>query len=388
MTPGARVAAAIDILDDVMSGEPPERVLTRWGRQNRYAGSKDRAAVRDHVFDVLRRRRIVAHLGGGTSGRRLMIGMLKTQGTDPASLFTGEGHAPSPLTQDEAQWDPPEPSKAVRWNLPDWIVPEFERSLNEKAEDTALALQSRAPVVLRVNTARCDAANAIASLAEDGIDVEPNELSDAALTVTSGERRIRQSVAYQSGLVELQDASSQAVVDLLPNATHVLDYCAGGGGKALAIAARFGGTIFAHDIDPKRMIDIPNRARRANANIRCLDTKSVDQHAPYDLVLCDAPCSGSGAWRRSPDGKWSLTQQKLTQLTTIQDAILDTAKHLVKPGGTLAYATCSVLRCENEDRVDAFLNNNSGWAAQLQKRFDVTPSGDGFFVTHLRLNRF
>ena len=220
-------------------------------------------------------------------------------------------------------------------------------------------------------------------LQEDGVETQPNPLAEAALTVTEGARRIRNSRAFAEGYVELQDAASQAVVAALPTGGRVLDYCAGGGGKALALAMDGTRQITAHDIDPRRMGDLPARATRAGAEIAIADTAQVHANAPYDLVLCDAPCSGSGAWRRAAEGKWTLTPVRLSELTEIQDSILDDAAPLVAPGGTLAYATCSLFRAENEDRVTAFLARHSGWQMGKVERFDVTSEGDGFFVAQL-----
>lgn len=383
MTPAARVAAAINILDQIIDGQAAEQALTRWGRKNRYAGSKDRAAVRDHVYDTLRVWRSATHLGGGQTGRSLMLGMLRFRGVSPESLFTGQGHAPAMLSSNEAGFASGEPSKGIRWNLPDWLLPEFERSLGRDAEATALALQSRAPVGLRVNVKKSSQGSAIKSLSDDGVEVAPNPPAPFALTVTEGARRLRQSQAYLSGVVELQDASSQAVVDLVPDAGKILDYCAGGGGKALALAARTDGVVFAHDIDPKRMSDLPARAARAGVTIRQLSSKELEKQAPYDVVLCDAPCSGSGAWRRAPEGKWSLTEEKLSTLMNEQGKILDHAKSLLRPGGVLVYATCSVLTCENEDLVASFLARLPGWRLGVQKRFAVSDFGDGFYTAHL-----
>lgn len=383
MTPGARVSAAIEVLDAIAGGLAAEQALTRWARQSRYAGSKDRAAVRDHVFDVLRQRRTAAHFGQGDTGRALMIGVLHGQGADLEALFSGEGHAPDPLSTEEAAFPPASDDRATRLNLPDWLLPHFDTALADKADASALALQERAPICLRVNIARTDAATAQQMLQEDGVETQPNPLAEAALTVTEGARRIRNSRAFAEGYVELQDAASQAVVAGLPTGGRVLDYCAGGGGKALALAMDGTRQITAHDIDPRRMGDLPARATRAGAEIAIADTAQVHANAPYDLVLCDAPCSGSGAWRRAAEGKWTLTPARLSELTEIQDSILDDAAPLVAPGGTLAYATCSLFRAENEDRVTAFLARHSGWQMGKVERFDVTSEGDGFFVAQL-----
>lgn len=387
MTPAARVAAAIEILDMVGDGTPAEQVLTRWGRANRFAGSKDRAAIRDYVFDVLRQKRSAAWLGGAGTGRGLMIGLLRAQGVDPETLFTGEGHAPQPLMEYEVT----APEGAVpaddAMNLPDWLAESFRNSLGDKAEATAHLLQSRAPVTLRVNTAKTNVSDAVLMLSEVGVQTVPNPLSPTALTVTEGPRKIRNAAAYLEGYVELQDASSQAIVDGLPAASRVLDYCAGGGGKALALAARGADAIFAHDAEPARMRDLPLRAARAEAEITQLTTSELARSGPYDLVLVDAPCSGSGSWRRAPEAKWRLTPEQLAQTTALQDRILDEAAELVAQGGTLAYATCSILQDENAARIEAFLARHPAWTCDWQKTFDVNDLGDGFFVAHLTLRQ-
>ena len=384
MTPGARVAAAIDVLQGMAEGLAAEQALTRWARRSRFAGSKDRAAVRDHVFDVLRNRRRAAHYGRGDAPRQLLIGLLHLQGADLAALFDGQGHAPPPLGAEEVDFPAAPEEIAVRWDLPDWLVAPFEASLGAAAGSTAEALQGRAPVFLRVNRLKCDRPEALARLAQDGITAEPNPLCATALTVTDGARGLRNAAAYREGWVELQDAASQAVVADLPPGPKALDYCAGGGGKALALAATPGRRVFAHDIDPSRMADLPERATRAGADITRLTTDALEAAAPFDLVLCDAPCSGSGAWRRAPEGKWLLTEGRLAALNETQDAILDRARGLLAPGGTLAYATCSVLAGENEDRIAAFLARHPGWHCVFQRRFDAGPDGDGFFSAHLK----
>ena len=240
VTPGARVAAAIEVLDAVEDGIPAEQALTRWARQSRFAGSKDRAAVRDHVFDALRLWRSTAALGGGETGRARMIGLLRQQGEALNALFDGSGHAPAPLDAAEIAAGAPPEARPDRWNLPDWLMPEFERSLGREAEQAALALQARAPVSLRVNTARITLPAAMVALRDEGIETLENPLAKTALTVRDGARRLRGAKAYADGLVELQDASSQAVVAALPEGVRCLDYCAGGGGKALALAAQPG----------------------------------------------------------------------------------------------------------------------------------------------------
>lgn len=383
MTPGARVAAAIAVLDDIAAGQSAEQTLTRWGRQNRYAGSKDRAAVRDHVFDVLRRKRSAAAFGGGTDGRALMLGVLRQDGLKVDDLFSGEGHAPGRLSEAERNFEPPILTKGEAWNLPDWLVDAFQSSLGDHADATATTLQTRAPVTLRVNLARKTVDQAREALRAEGIETELNSLTEAALTVTAGSRKIRQCTLYTNGLLELQDAASQAVVSLMPPGGRVLDFCAGGGGKSLALAMDATRSVFAHDANVARMRDLPERASRAGVVIEILTDQQMSDAPPFDVVLCDVPCSGSGAWRRNPDAKWILNQSQVEALTMIQDNILDQAVQLLRPGGVLVFATCSVLEIENEARVAGFLARHKGWNCRLQRRFDVDQSGDGFFTAQL-----
>ncbi len=382
MTPGARVAAAIEILESMATGLAAEQALTRWARRSRFAGSKDRAAIRDHIFDVLRCRTEVTEAGGGETGRAMMLGLLYLQGIDPATVFTGESHAPPPLAPDEPAELRAQAGADTPWNLPAWLIPVFKDALGPKAYPTARALKDRAPVGLRVNIAKTSLDAARDTLAAAGVETALNPLCTSALIVLEGARKIRNSNAYLDGLVELQDAASQAVVAALPEGGKVLDYCAGGGGKSLALAMDTTRIVYAHDINPQRMRDLPARAKRAGANITQLSSDRL-QKTQYDIVLCDAPCSGSGAWRRAPEGKWSLTPERLAELTTIQDRILQDAAQLVTPGGVLAYATCSVLHSENEQRIDAFLNANPGWRKTFSRHFHVDSHGDGFFTTHL-----
>lgn len=385
MTPTARVAAAIAVLDEVLAGKPAEQALTNWARRSRFAGSKDRAAVRDHVFDALRSRRSLAALGGAETGRGLMLGLCRRSGPDPAEVFAGARHGPEPLSETERGSGRAPQGDAERLDMPDWLWPRLLASLQERAAPVAAALQQRAPVHLRVNPAKADRARAMASLIGDGVECVPHPAADTALEVTSGQRKIRQSGAYLSGMVELQDAASQAVVAGLPlrEGMLVLDYCAGGGGKALAMAARARIALHAHDAAPERMRDLPERAARAGVPVVCLDGEALAAHAPFDLVLCDVPCSGSGAWRRAPDGKWRLSAARLDELAGIQAAILDRAAGLVAPAGSLAYVTCSLLEEENSGRIAAFLKEHPGWVCTSQHTWTPLDGTDGFFAALL-----
>jgi 16S rRNA (cytosine967-C5)-methyltransferase len=389
MTPGARVAAAIAVLDDWVGGMPAEQALTRWARSARYAGSKDRAAVRDHVYDALRRLRSAEVMGGGPGGRAVMLGLLRLGLDDPAAVFTGDGHAPPPLSDHERQvLSEPSVFPGPETDIPDWLRDAVSERAQHPGEISELfrALSQRAPVWLRVARRRGTVDAARADLAREGIDTEASDLLDGALRISDGARRLKQSQAYTNGLVELQDLSAQRAVAFIdwPAEGRILDYCAGGGGKALAIADRTGAEVLAHDAVPRRMADLPARAVRAGVRIAQVDWHDLTRHAPFDAVLCDVPCSGTGTWRRDPEAKWRLTPERLNDLRRVQAEILEAAAPLVRPGGRLIYMTCSLLRVENEDQVARFIDGTSGWTRLgLQVDTPLTAS-DGFFTAELR----
>ncbi|WP_108482068.1 RsmB/NOP family class I SAM-dependent RNA methyltransferase [Oceaniglobus ichthyenteri] len=386
MTPGARVAAAIEILDRINEGAAAEQVLTHWARQNRFAGSSDRAAIRDHVFDVLRQYGTCSALGGGATGRQLMIGLMRRQGIACTTVFTGVGHAPAPLDEDEtASPDPVQVSATL--DYPEWLLPQLKQSLGDEFEQVLTLFQSRAPMFLRVNTAKSTMDEAQQALAEDGIVTEPSALADTALVVVKNPRRVQANKAFLDGWVEVQDAASQAITARVPlkQNQRVLDYCAGGGGKTLALAARCpDATFYAHDADPARIGDLPKRAARAGVDVTILTPSELPKSGPFDVVVVDAPCSGSGAWRRSPQGKWALNAEKLNSLIATQAQILHDVVPLVDSGGILAYMTCSVLTSENEVQVQKFCQNNLEWKILEQRSVSPLAGGDGFYVAILK----
>lgn len=384
MTPAARVQAAAELLDQILDGAPAEKALTGWARRSRFAGSKDRAAIRDHVFDALRCRRSFAALGGAETGRGLMIGALRAAGRDPADVFTGVGHAPSPVTDAEsANWREPDETEAL--DLPDWLVPLFRKSLGDACSSVAETLRHRAPLMLRVNLPKQDRPSAIARLADEGISAVAADISETALIVTDGARKINNSASYLDGLIELQDGGSQALVDRIPvsDGDRVLDYCAGGGGKTLAIAGRARGTFYAHDANPRRLKDLPERASRAGVKVQLLETSEAETAPRFDVVLCDVPCSGSGAWRRSPEGKWNFSPEELERLTGLQEEILEKTRGFVGDSGVLVYATCSVFREENQDQVSGFLSRHPDWELSWSQNWLPGPETDGFFAACL-----
>lgn len=384
MTPAARHAAAIEILDRVLDGTPAESALTGWARASRFAGSKDRAAVRDIVFDGLRKRRSAACMGGAETGRGIVLGLLRMNASDPDSVFTGAGHAPSPLSAVErASGHPPEGAAAL--DVPDWTLPLFQETLGDDAAAALSQMRGRSPVWLRVNLLRGDQRAAQAALAADDIVTAPDPNIKTALQVTENARKIRNSTAYLSGLVELQDLSSQRLISALPVDTglRVLDFCAGGGGKALGLAAR-GALVTAHDADPGRMADLPARAARAGARIATLQTDQLVAQRPFDMVLVDAPCSGSGTWARSPDAKWRLTPERLDHLCKVQAGILGQMADLVRPGGILAYATCSLFAAENGVCADTVTSELPTFSELSRRQISPLEGGDGFFYAIFR----
>lgn len=385
MTPAARVQAAIDILDDIQSGTAVEKALTGWGRRSRFAGSKDRAAVRDHVFGVLRCKRSFAWLGGGDNGRCLMLGAIRDAGIDPLTLFNGVGHGPEVLSEAELSAgvplrDAPDP---VRLDVPDWLWESLQRSLGKRTDSVLTLLRQRAPVHLRVNTRVTDRDAVLAELDRLGHEARALTMTPTGVEVTDAPRGLALLPCFEAGWFEMQDGASQAVVDRL--ATYVkggdvLDYCAGGGGKSLAMAAFAPNRLVAHDGDPKRMTHLPERARRARVQIDVVSEIS----GQFDLVLCDAPCSGSGAWRRQPASKWDLSAERLNALNDLQFDILSTAQGHVRKDGHLAYATCSLIDTENDKIVDRFLLAHPDW--QSVDRISLTPldGGDGFYLNVLK----
>lgn len=392
MTPAARIAEAARILDRVLSGEAAEQALTGWARASRYAGSGDRTAVRDLVYQALRRRRSYGAASGGgdaATGRQLMIGHLVATGQNVPDIYTGLGHAPAQLAAGEAlalASAPTNLSDGVRLDCPDWLLAPLFDALGADRDAVLDRFRDRASVFLRVNLARVTREAAIASLAAQGIAAQPHHLAKSALEVTVNAQKIRNSESYASGLVELQDAASQALCDAIPlrQGDRVLDFCAGGGGKTLALAAREPKARYAaHDAHPRRMADLPVRAARAGADIALIETDALPTGPAFDVVVADVPCSGSGTWSRDPDAKWRLTPDRLAALRELQAIILKDAARRVSPGGTLAYLTCSLLRSENEDQVAGFLSTHSDWQQTQRRRISPTDGGDGFFMALL-----
>jgi 16S rRNA (cytosine967-C5)-methyltransferase len=385
MTPSARTQAAIEILDEVIAsarqdGPPADTIVTRYFKQRRYAGSKDRRAVRELVFRAIRRSGEPPE-----SGRSAMLG-LADEDAMLLDLFDGSPHGP-------AQREPAE-VVAASSTVPQWIQPLLSSHVTE-AEWPALL--ERAPIDLRVNAVRARRDELIGQFE----NAAPTPHSPWGLRLPP-DTRVDEHPAFLGGLVEIQDEGSQliALACQSDGQGRVLDLCAGAGGKALALAAASpGAQIIATDTNRARLAQLLPRAERAGAaiDVQLLDGgRESDQLAEFagqcDIVLVDAPCSGSGTWRRNPEGRWRLTPERLERLVNLQQRLLDIAEPLVKPGGALVYATCSIIRAEGADQARNFLGRHSSWIVQDMPfeggRADgpgrlLTPANDatdGFFV--------
>jgi 16S rRNA (cytosine967-C5)-methyltransferase len=389
MTPSARLAAAIEIFSTIESERRPAAdALKSWGQSHRFAGSGDRAAIAGLVYDALRRRSSSAWIMGSESPRAVLLGMLKRErGLDSeaiAKLADGSRYAPAALTEDERHeldmtgmaGAPPH----VLGDYPEWLDPHFKAAFRDDRAEEGAALSARAPLDLRVNTLKSERGKAVALLAD--LSPEPTPWSPSGLRIRlAADARspaIHAEPAFLKGMVEVQDEGSQlaALFAGAQPGEQVVDLCAGAGGKTLALAAMMQnkGQIYSTDDDKRRLAPIHERLKRSGArNVQVRTPKSVgteleDLAGRIDLVLIDAPCTGTGAWRRNPDAKWRVRPGALQQRIKEQVDVLDRAVPLVKTGGRIAYVTCSVLEDENAVQVRAFVGRHAGFA--------IVPPGD------------
>lgn len=379
MTPGARVAAAIEILANIETQRRPAGdVLKDWGLAHRFAGSKDRAAIASLVYDGLRRRASAAFLMGHSTPRAILLGALRLVRSlsldEVRALFSGAGHAPPPLDEDEARHyatgDLAGASPNVAGDFPEWLEPSFVAVYGPRAAEEGQGLALRAPLDLRVNLLKATPEQALARLSHLGAQPAPlSPLGLRFLLAPDGRGpSMAAEPAFVKGFVEVQDEGSQlaSLLSLARPGEQVLDLCAGAGGKTLALAAQMEnrGQIYAHDEDGRRLLQGLARLERAgvrNVQIRAPRRGAdvlADLEARCDLVLIDAPCTGSGTWRRNPDAKWRMRPGALEQRILEQDQVLSDAVRFVKPGGRILYVTCSLLREENEDRIAQLLSRH------------------------------
>ena len=390
MTPSARIQAAIELLDQIVEaardkGAPADRLIAAYFKTRRYAGSKDRRAVRELVYLAVR------HCGElPANGRAAMLALAQSDET-LVTLFDGSAHGPAAIIEGE--------EVAQAGLAPEWLVKALGASgVNGEAVQ---ALLDRAPLDIRVNALKAD--RETIELPETG---EPLAASQALRFPTG--TNVEQWPAYRDGQIEVQDHASQLISEAImasPGDT-ILDLCAGAGGKTLALAARFGNAcrLIASDTDKRRLGNLAPRAAKAGAQID--ETVLLNPNEEMDALsalaggvdhaLVDAPCSGSGTWRRNPESRWRLDRQELKRLNRLQDHVLDLATKLVRSGGTLTYVTCSLLDAEGPDRFRAFLERHADFTAETPDlpfgtaraggvRLDPFHHGtDGFFVAIAR----
>jgi 16S rRNA (cytosine967-C5)-methyltransferase len=388
MTPAARLQAAIEIVDEVVAaaragGAAADTLIARYFKTRRYAGSKDRRAVRDLAYAAIRRAGELP-----ANGRAALIGLVE-QRPELAELFNGAPNCPNPIGEEQA---------APAGIAPAWLAAKLAATLSA---DELPALLERAPLDLRINRLKATR-EAIAVALPEAV---PGALAPDALRLPEG-TRVETLPVFEQGLVEVQDEGSQLVAAACKAAPGmiVIDLCAGAGGKTLALAAAMTGQgrLIACDVDRPRLSRLAPRAERAGATFietRLLDggredLALTDLVGEADVVLIDAPCSGTGTWRRNPEARWRLTPERLDRLRGMQAHVLKLGAPLVKPGGRLVYAVCSLLDEEGSAQIDTFLSANSGWKAidplvaghmhGAGRR--LTPSQDdtdGFFIAAL-----
>jgi len=388
MTPAARLQAAIEVLDEVIAsarenGPPADTIVTRYFKQRRYAGSKDRRAVRELVFRAIRRSAEIP-----SSGRAALLGLVE----DDCALLEhfSQPRGPDPIREDERP--------ATAGIIPGWLQGELSAHV---AADEWPALLERAPLDLRVNVARASRQEMLNQFP----GAEPTPISPWGIRLPP-DSRIDDQPAFGEGLVEVQDEGSQLIaLACEPRAgERLLDLCAGAGGKSLALAgAAPGATILATDSNRARLSKLGPRAARAGTLIESrllnppheLDELS-DWNGAADLVLVDAPCSGSGTWRRNPEGRWRLTPDRLDRLLAAQERLLDLGAELTRPGGRIVYAVCSLLSREGAGQIERFQSRHSSWISEDAPIAAGRPDGagrlltpahdgtDGFFVARLR----
>jgi 16S rRNA (cytosine967-C5)-methyltransferase len=430
MTPAARLSAAIELVETIDSQRvPAAQALKEWGSSHRFAGSGDRAAIAGLVWDVLRRRASSAWVMDNDTPRARVLGMLMVERALSAdaisALCDGSRFAPQSLTDTEraaltsrTTQDAPPP---IAGDYPDWLDPYLAQAFGDDRAAEAAAMASRAPLDLRVNTLKAKREKVLRSLAHLGAQETPWSPLGLRIELGADARNpgIHAEEDFIKGAVEVQDEGSQlaTLFSAAKPGEQVIDLCAGAGGKTLALAAMMGGKgrLIATDRDKRQLAPIHERLSRAgvhNAEVRAPKGETeplADIKASADLVVIDAPCSGTGTWRRNPDAKWRMRPGALEIRIKDQIEVLDRASAMVKPGGRIAYITCSVLPAENCEQVQRFITRHPEFSAQppeetasvLWDKADAfaeaalrTPEGwlmtprrtgtDGFFVSILR----
>ena len=423
MTPGARLQAVIEILDALPKQQlPADAYFRKWAREHRYAGSRDRRAIKDDVFLIQRRRNEMGDAFDDADGRALVLAMLKS---DPVvdvpvieGLFSGAQYHPDQLSQKERAYltsrSPISSEPWVQGNYPCWLHDELFEQFGADVSAEMQAMSERAPFDIRVNTLKTTVEEVQSSLNASGADWIRCAFAQNGLRLGE-EATLTATPSYQEGHIEIQDEGAQiaAALAMAKPGNFVVDLAAGAGGKSLAMAADMSnkGEILACDIDARKLQETDLRAMRAGVSI--IKTQEIAEYAPdegldhlrgsADIVMVDAPCSGSGTWRRSPDQKWRFSDARLQELGEIQRSLLELGAGLLKAGGRLVYVTCSLLPIENRSMVNSFLDSHpelrkwnpkgKWWDSRLRKPLPLEDGGiqltpwrhktDGFFISVL-----
>lgn len=426
MKPAAQLQATIDLLDEInTNGYPADRTMAQYFKQRRYIGSKDKAAISENFYQVLRNKLSYEYLltaaDLGTHARLLVACMKQCEGADLTELFSGDKYAPAPLRPQQLSQlatisgDLSHAPQHIQLNVPEWIAPKLQAALGDSFDVEMRATNQRASTDVRVNTLKSTRAQLQQVLSNKGHSFAPTPLSEWGFRFTTRVALFALD-AFKQGWFEIQDEGSQLLAQLtnVEAGQKVVDFCAGAGGKTMAMAAMMQnkGTIYACDVHSKRLEQLAKRCKRAGVhNVRSHvlsseNDKWVKKHRELaDVVLLDAPCTGTGTWRRNPDARWNLSVENLADLCRLQRSILRSAQRLLKPGGVMYYATCSLLLEENEQQVEQFLIEHEDfelselslpahWGEQELSmvvhqghQLRTTPAlsnTDGFFVAALR----
>lgn len=427
MRPGARMKAAVEVVEEILLRHRPAAIaLTDWGKSHRFAGSGDRSAIGNLVYDVLRRKQSLGCQMGSDDPRALVIGAapraLALSHEAVALACDGSAYALEPLGEaakaNLARTLPADAPVHIAGDLPEWLMGSLTRAFDGRVAAEGRAMAQRAPVDLRVNTLKADRDKVLKALGAHGAIPTSRSPIGVRIPAPEGPQRtpnVEAETAHGKGWFEVQDEGSQLAA-LLAGAkprAQILDLCAGAGGKTLALAAQMQNTgqIYAWDTDKQQLRPIFERVKRAGVrNVQVMnagDRAGLEAlGARFDVVLVDAPCTGSGTWRRRPDSKWRLKPANIPERVAEQQSALDLAAPLVKPGGALVYVTCSILPEENTDQCKAFLARHEGfalepfaksWAATIGGEAPVSADGesdtllltpathgtDGFFIARL-----
>ena len=407
MLPCSRIDAVVELTDKIAislkdNGPAADVIIRSFFNARRYAGSKDRRTITNKVYDIVRRWGFLADIAD-TDPRRMVMAELKLTDDDPIKYFTGEQYAPSVMTDEETAFletVKPEEEEHHRLNYPLWLEDDLKDRFGDKFVQELTALNGRAPLTLRI--AR-NAEKIIAYLVQKEIGYERGIHANSAI-ILNEQVQIRDWPIYREGLVEIQDEAAQLAVKFvqLEAGQQVMDLCAGAGGKTLAAAGymKNKGQIYAFDIVENRLKELKIRGKRAKCHIlqpRVLTSKNREKTlAEYkgnmDRVILDVPCTGTGTWRRNPEARWRITPQSIQDYVKTQHGLLNEAWQMVKPGGRVAYMTCSILKAENENQVEQFLTAHEDanlipikkqGIESIEGTLQVSPFSrqmDGFFV--------